>query len=239
MKKRIFAAIAVIVMTAALSGCVIPKFTTDKYYRGRGKAQEFTYDVGSFTSLDLYSDAVLIYKKGECAPVKIEMQANLQECFTVEVTEGSLRISEQGNVITDILPRVTITAPEFEQAFIIANSVSEESDEIKAERIIFAASDGTVNVDANELRVLTAVGEVTVKGSAEKATLVLWGDIIINGIDLNVREAQVSLNGKASVSISCSEKLEIDMFGDGDFTYKGDPKITQNITGTGRLIKID
>jgi len=241
MKKRIFAAIAVIMMTAALSGCVMPKFTGEKYYYGRGKVKEQTYDVGAFTSFNLYSDAVLVYKKGECAPVKIEAQANLFETFTVEVADGTLKISENGNVQTDILPRVIVTAPEFDGVYIVGSSVSDESDTIKANSVILCLAGGgpAVDVEAGELRVYTAVGDVAVKGTADTAVFTSWGNISINGIDLHAREARVSVNNTGSASISCSEKLETEVYGSGNITYRGDPEVTQVISGTGQVIKID
>lgn len=241
MKKRIFAAVAALTVIFALSGCVMPKFTTERYVYGKGKVTEVSYEVGGFESISLYCEAVLVYKKGEFAPVKIEAQKNLHEYFTVKVVEGMLRIIEEGNVKTDTLPIITITAPEIKEMSIIANSVSEESDVLKAERVdLHIAGNGTavnVNVDVGELMVNSLLRDITVKGYADRAYFVV-GDTNINGLELHAREAKISMDGEGSGSISCSDKLDISIMGSGNFRYKGDPVVTQIITGSGTLERI-
>src|SRR5918992_1556840 len=95
-----------------------------------------------------------------------------------------------------------------------------------------------IAADAFELR-SDGSADIALAGTAGRLALELdgSGDADLGG--LATREAQVAVSGSGSADVRAGERLEGDVDRSGDVRYHGDPALTQQVDGSGELIRAD
>ncbi len=68
------------------------------------------------------------------------------------------------------------------------------------------------------------------------ADIEIFGSGEFNGFPIHANNTLVTLKGSGNCRTYSQEKLEVTIQGSGDLFYKGNPNITVNITGTGKVI---
>jgi hypothetical protein len=94
-------------------------------------------------------------------------------------------------------------------------------------------------LQANSLDVrLRGAGQLQVAGGrvdAQRVSLEGAGDYVALG--LASRRAEVSILGAGRVGVSASERLVAKIAGSGDLRYRGDPQVSSEILGAGRVMR--
>ena len=192
---------------------------------GNGNKQTVVRNVEAFQNISLTGNYDVALVGNMPQHVALTTDSNVLNYLTTTVKNGTLEIAVQPNVniSSKEAPFVQINVPQLQN--------------------ISIAGSGRINaskISANLLRIhIAGSGHFVVSGTANKVTIDTSGSSVVNAGDLLAKQADINLTGSGRVSIHANEQLNVKVSGTGLVEYYGSPsKVTQDITGTGRIIGI-
>lgn len=247
------------VMSAALllscAGCVGVTFWGGNYYSetgyetvlGSGSMTTLEYTVGEYTTLmvDSEGEIELYYKAEQSDKVVIELQENLAEHLTVSVKNGVLLVKADKRLKTDEdkRPKLYISAPALEKIDVGGALSIKQADTIKTDSFtldIAGVSDGTLPLEVTTLNVdVSGACGMILSGSTDDMSITMAGASSVNALGLQAKRGSVDVSGVGEVSVNCSETLDINGGGAVSVSYKGNPRISQNIGGAISIKRLD
>ena len=135
--------------------------------------------------------------------------------------------------------RVTVTFRALD-AIGAAGAVKLHADGLRTDRLAVSASGATslriYGLDTKELTIEGAGAmKVELAGRAVAQTVTISGAGDYRAADLASEDAQVTVSGAGRVVVQVAKTLGIGLSGAGSVEYIGDPKVTQQISGAGRV----
>lgn len=110
--------------------------------------------------------------------------------------------------------------------------------ELRIENIGKGNISGMKSIDAGVLEIEnTNAGNITMVGKIQKAEILLLGTGKLNLENCSIKRCKCEHSGVGDLYVYAVDVLDVNMFGKGNIYYMGEPKIRQEILGTGRLIK--
>jgi hypothetical protein len=82
---------------------------------------------------------------------------------------------------------------------------------------------------------ISGFGNATVSGNTDSETIRVTGSGNFHGGDLDSRDAEVTISGFGNATVWAEDSLDLKVTGSGNIDYFGDPRITQTITGFGKI----
>jgi hypothetical protein len=196
-------------------------------------------DLLGFTQIDMGGSADLLVTEGASFDIEVTTDSALQEYVTTEVVGNTLRIEQHYSVIgASPTVSVSVTVPDLTRLDVsgaseaTVRSVTAESLDIG----ISGAGDIDLAADAQQLTItVSGAGTVTAHGTVESGSITVSGAGGIDGGDMTIADATVSVSGAGSVKVRVRQTLDADVSGAGNLVYYGDPRVTQNVSGAGSI----
>ena len=245
MRKQIVLAIALVLMVVMLSGCVSvtlgPSWSHGQgsSVRGTGEIISFPVETDSFSSVRVTGHYEIIYRQAQANAVRFEIHENLIELLDVRVESGSLIISSDAFFTDNSTPRVYIYAPRLDEISIAGASRLRDWDTVTTENLslsVVGATSGDLPLDVRQLDVVVP-GAVSIRltGSADAASISMFGAGDISAGELQTQSASVNISGAGRAVIAVANTLDVSISGAGSVRYIGDPVVTQSISGAGSV----
>ncbi len=214
--------------------------------RGSGTLVTEERSVGSFNSLELSSIGKLVIELGDQEALRVEAEENLLEYIETDVRGRTLEIGSRRGV--SLNPTKSIN---FYLTVVSLDSISISglgdvvAPDLEADTFsIEISGGGNLNIDSLEARRLRV--SISGLGSLDiDAGQVVDQDIEISGAgDYNAgamesRGAEVNISGLGSTTLRVSDHLDANISGSGSVRYYGDPDVEKNVSGLGRVERID
>jgi len=203
--------------------CAVPASCFDVVY-GSGVSKTEARPVEEFHAVRLEGFGNLLLKVGEPAALVITGDDNLVAMVKTRV--------EQGTLVIGIEQDVSKSRGKLEFA------VSTPRLDALQMRGAGAADVQGLTGAAFDAR-LSGAGSLVATGAVDHLTLQLSGAGAARLYALKAKAADLSLAGVGSAQVSVSEHLKVRLSGVGSVTYRGDPKVEQEIGGIGRIARDD
>ena len=199
-----------------------------------------------FTRLQIDGMADITLVQGETESVRYEA-AGKGERVTVEVRDGTLHIGSRstrgfwgflfGGGSRAV--RATIAFRKLE-AVDVSGAVKLRADGWTADKVAFSVSgEGALRIDGLDVKELAIAVSGTVKaelaGRATEQRIAISGAGNYRAPELASDNARVAVSGAGKVLVNVAKTLKIAIAGAGTVEYIGDPKVTQEISGVGRV----
>lgn len=101
---------------------------------------------------------------------------------------------------------------------------------------------GEINIPALEAELLdvdiSGRGEIDIAGHVATQDVHVTGSGEFDGKGLESQNAKVKISGHGEVDVTVSQTLDVRIAGYGEVTYKGDPQVSQTISGAGSVKRI-
>jgi hypothetical protein len=249
MKRLVLPIVLLLGIAAAVAGAW---YLLDRSFRGAAAARsgELTVEqraLPPFSRLAVSGLADITLVQGATEAVKFEAPAKQMAGVRVDVRDGTLHIANgnTGNFWTFLFGgnpralRATVTFRDL-QAVDVAGDVKLRAERWKADKLAISISGaGAVRIaglDTSELAI-SASGAVKadIAGRATEQRLSISGAAEYRADGLSSENARVSVSGAAKVLVNASRTLKVSISGAGSVDYIGDPKVTQEISGMGRV----
>lgn len=118
-----------------------------------------------------------------------------------------------------------------------AADVSFEADANEIDLQISGATKAELDIALDTLHTeINGAGRLIATGTAAQHNIDVAGAGDINGFDLVADACDVDIQGAGSFEVTAQTTLNVDIAGIAVVYYKGNPTITQNITGLGRVV---
>jgi len=248
--NKLIAILTVLILTISTAGCATVTFSNSPgSVLGKGNITRVSFPCGDFTRLAVQIPAELHYTAEKSDTVTIELYENLVEYLDVSNRRGELTIRSTKNISLSApanagsteLPKIYISAPVLEGLSAAGMFVTGSFDTITADSFdlkVTGVVSGTFPVAVRELSAdMSGAGSVTLTGYADKVEIATSGAGSVNAYGLAAKEAYTEVTGIGSIELSCSEKLHATISGLGGISYMGDPVVTENSSGLGRITR--
>lgn len=201
----------------------------------------------SRVAVEGFADVVLV--PGGAESVTVETSAKHLARVRTEVADGTLTVAGDhtrrwwGLVGSGRPARITVVYRTLD-AISASGAVKIRADGLKADRLRIAASGATSlrinDLDAREL-VLSGSGatKAELAGRALAQRIAISGAGDYRGSELFGDDARVTVSGAGRVVVNVERTLDIGISGAGSVEYLGNPKVTERISGAGRIKRRD
>ncbi|HEY4155670.1 MAG TPA: head GIN domain-containing protein [Puia sp.] len=218
-----------------------------KRIRGNGVIKTEERTVSPFKNVEASGAIKLMVSQGDLKPVKLEGDENIlpyieirQEGDRIEVrTRPGYNISPTNDLI------VYVTAPVYNSIEVSgASDIKGQNKISNAENLQLEASgagDIEMDVDAPEITAkISGSGSIKLKGQTRTLDIDLSGAGHAYCYDLLSENTRVDISGAGSAEVFASVKLEAEVSGVGNVSYKGNAtNVNQHVSGAGSVSKAE
>jgi len=230
--KRFLLAVACVVLL--LSSCAV----------GSRRVVTSERSVSGFDRVVFEGLGELTITQDDRESLTIEAESNVMSRITTEVRGDTLYIGWRAGVFgLSVVPtkplRYDLTMKDV-RALELTGLGSLAAGEISTDRLAVTMGGGG-RVVIRSLRAadldltLTGLGQVEVGGAVGRQSILVTGGGEYDGSDLESGVAAVTLTGVGKATVWATESLDVKLTGAGTVEYYGEPRVTQNVSGFGRV----
>jgi hypothetical protein len=232
----------VVLSSLFLSSC---RFFGGERINGDGNVVTRSKEVGAFHSIDV-SGAMAVRVRQGAAGVQIQADQNLIEYVDV-FTEGNTLVikTRRGyNLRPSRDMVVLVSAPEYQNIDLSGASNVTGEGVLSGNRELFikasGASEISLQVDLPKLGVdVSGSTSVVLRGQARDFHAEASGASSLKCFDLRTEVARVDLSGASDADVDVSKELTVDASGASNVSYRGNPRISQKVSGAGSVARVD
>jgi hypothetical protein len=155
--------------------------------------------------------------------VIITTDTNLLPYITTRNRNNTLHISPDRRIIPSEQVRVTISLPEI-RALNLSDRTTAEVTDVESERLNLTLKD---------------TSRLDISGRVNELELHATGAVDINGANLQTERAQVNLSGASEAIIFVTDQLDAAITDSAELRYRGNPSVSDNISGAGNIERIE
>ncbi len=220
-------------------------FFTSTGISGSGMLKQETRAVRDFSSISMSGVGVVHLRQAQNYKVVVELDDNLLPYYETVVRNGVLELGfKPGTSIRNLkeltiyidMPNITglslsgTSTIIFDTSFVIKNFKADISGASKIT--------GTLYADAIAMSASGAAA-VTLTGKAQSLKIDVSGTGSFDCLALSAQTVYIDASGAASIKVSASDYLKVNISGASSVQYKGNPKIDKDISGIGSLKAIN
>jgi hypothetical protein len=249
MKRLALPLVLVLLIAAAVAAAW---YVLDRGFRGGSEARggevvALQRALPPFTRMEVGGVADLTLVQGAAESVSFEVPAKQKDRVRIEVRDGTLHIGSAGSsgffgfvFGGNTRPlRATVTFRSLE-AVEVSGAVKIRADGWKADALKLAVSgEAALRIAGLDVRELTISASGAVKadvaGRATDQRIAISGAGKYHAPDLVSENARVAVSGAGKVLVNAAKTLRIAISGAGSVEYLGDPEVTKDISGVGKV----
>ena len=225
-----------------LLALVILLVSCGKTYIGEGEVVDVTREVGNFNGIALNMDAIVYVTDTMTHSCVVKAQKNLQEAIITRMDGNILVITSKGTVISDEPIVIEIGMNRAHMFEINGSGQILSTNTFKNEKTDFEVNgSGVIKMDVVANKVTCAVtgsGNLDLSGSTNTFDVEVNGSGTVNAYSLASLISKAKLNGSGMAFLNVGESLKAEVSGSGEIKYKGEPKLDQDITGSGTVERV-
>jgi hypothetical protein len=230
----------ILICSLALSGC---GFTGFHIVTGSQNVIQETRLVSGFDSIDMTGSGDLIITQGNEEGIKIEAEDNLMPYIRTEVRGHTLHIYMDSTNLLSIevrQPMKFYVSMKDVASLDLSGSGKIISTKIDAKKLdVNISGSGEVRIDdltADSMSLdMSGSGQCDINGVVPVQKMSISGSGKCDLIRLEGKDVDIDISGSGAAFVNAANTLNVRISGSGDITYTGSPKLTQDITGSGRL----
>ena len=240
--KKLVLILMVVAITA--SSC---QYMMGKKVNGNGNIKTQEHSVSSFKNVQVSGAVDLYVSQGDIKPVKIETDENLQQYIEVS-QEGNrviIKFKDGFNLRPSDKIKAYVSAPLYNTIDVSgASNINGQTKIVNAENMTLQVSGaGDINMEINAPAInaeVSGAGAVNLKGETKTFDLNLTGAGKAHCYELLSENTKVDISGAGDADVYASIKLDAQVSGAGNVTYKGGAtNVAQQVSGAGSVKKVD
>lgn len=225
----------ILIMLLLLSGCTCIDGSGDVVLKE-------DYVVSYFDSVNLMGAADIYITQGDKNSLRVEAEDNLFDHLRFDVFNNELNI-EQKTCIKPSKPiKVFVTMNDVKRLSVSGAGRLVSENELSSPDItvdISGAGETDLNVRTQKLTVdISGAGDTVFTGNADRFVYTLSGSGELDAGSLKTAITDVKISGAGDALVDAEQDLFVTVSGTGDVLYKGNPMVTSDISGSGKLEKV-
>jgi len=225
---------------------VILAVTTDIFVvRGSGVLTTQDRDVSDFYSIALSGQGTIIIDQTGKESLKVTAEDNLIDRIETAVVGNVLKIElKKERFFWSFWPtkkiEYHISVDDLNQ-IVINGSGTIETDSLKAQGLsirIRGSGNGDMKIEAADLWInISGSGKLVMSGYTQNQTVNINGSGNYESEELESEHGAITINGSGKAVVEAVDELVVNINGNGNIKYLGDPMIDQQISGSGKVSK--
>ena len=228
--------IIVIGILFSLSSCV-------NCIEPEGEIKTLDIKLENFTRIDVEIPANIKLITGDSAKITISAPESIVSQILAIVKRDRLNL--EGNIcnVKNNQINIQITTPSL-SALKIKGSASVYADTpIRTDELVMKINGSgniSLNVFANSIvSDISGTGGININGTCKELVVDINGSGNFKGLGLNTYKAKVDIEGSGTASVVALNSLNAKVDGSGEIKYSGEPNLNINISGSGKITKIN
>lgn len=212
--------------------------------RGSGDIESEEREVSGFNEIQFTGIGNLIIEQGDEEALVVEADDNIIGLIETEVRGDELHIGfKRGvNIVPTSKVKFYLTVKELDR--IDLSGVGDiDCDEFETDDLEFHISgSGDIDFEIIAENIETSVsglGDIDLSGAVDFQRIQISGSGKYEAKKLESKDCEVEISGLGSATVNVSDDLDIEINGAGNVYYKGDPHVSQHISGLGRIKSLD
>ncbi|MET0683329.1 MAG: head GIN domain-containing protein [Casimicrobiaceae bacterium] len=249
MKRSVLFLLLLMGLAAAVGVALTYDFWKDTTTGGDALMEEHALPPFKRVAIEGFADVTLV--QGGTESITVEGARRQLRRMQISVKDGTLRIAShqaqrwwQDMFAGSARPaRVTLNLRVLD-AIAVEGAVKVRSDQLKSDRLAVSAAGATsVRIAKLEAKELAVDGSGAIKmeiaGRTIAQTIEISGAGDYRAADLASETAKVTVSGAGRVAVRVDKTLDVALSGAATVEYVGDPKVTRQISGVGRVKRRD
>ncbi|TPE44493.1 head GIN domain-containing protein [Pontibacter mangrovi] len=209
---------------------------------GEGDVESRTLQLAPLSGVEVSGSTKVYIKQGSTQRVEVRGQANVLDELETKVRNGVWDIGFERCLRRHETVEVYLTLPEITEANINGSGAITLEDVFRSRRFKSSVSGSgkvLLRLATENLQVrISGSGTIRAAGVADAQEVSVSGSGKYNALDLNCREAEVSISGSGSAEVDPEELLEAEISGSGKVYYTGNPEVVSEVSGSGKVVKM-
>ena len=208
--------------------------------RGSGDIVTGQRSVSGFDELHFSGIGNLAIQQGDEEKLTIEADDNIIDLIETDVRGGKLYIKYRRgfNVIPTSRMKFLLTVRDLDRID-LSGAGDIDCGSFQTDDIEFNIS-GSGNIDfvieTGSLEVnISGLGDIRLEGKADFHRVNISGSGKYDAKDLESNDCQIEITGLGSATVDVKDNLDVVISGAGNVYYAGDPSVTREISGLGRI----
>lgn len=212
--------------------------------KGSGKTIEEFRSLSDVTAVNLASIGSLTIVYGDKEEISIKADDNLMSYITTDVENGVLTIGIKNAINIVPLEKIeyvlTVTQPLTQlKVSGLGNIFAEKIETNDFEVVVSGSGDISVkDIQADEVEVIiSGLGSISLdNGKTKSQNVTISGSGSYQAKDVESETASIRVSGLGNASVWVTEKIDATISGSGDIEYYGDPQVSKEVSGLGRIL---
>lgn len=229
--RRIHVIAWLVLSAILLSACVSPMTI-----QARGPVVEQRYQLNGIDRVYFYGSGEVRILPSKESVLVVSAARNVQEVLDIDISDDQVKAGPQRRVRlpSDSSPVYTLYVNELDHLS-VSGYMSVKADQLSGEQLSLSVS-GRATVDmrvtATALNIRSSgSAEITATGLVDQLKVRTSGSLKLAGSDLLARQVEIASSGSARVTIWAEESLDIRSSGSTRVRYRGQPVVSQSISG--------
>ncbi|WP_162426049.1 head GIN domain-containing protein [Pontibacter pudoricolor] len=209
--------------------------------KGEGTIETRVLNLEPFTRIEANGDFKVYLTQGPNQKVEVKGEPNILSQLETSISNNTWKITHRECVRRSDDVEVYITIPEVESLYLNGSGHIEGQNTITATDLPVAVNgSGRIVLDVMANKIITQVtgsGKVVLQGEAPVQTIDISGSGRAEAFNLSSENVRVNISGSGTGEVTALDLLDVTISGSGNLYYKGNPAISQNISGSGKVIK--
>lgn len=213
---------------------------------GEGAQVTRTLSLDAFVAVELSMAANITVKQGDKQEVKAIGESNIIDLISTKVSNGMWTITTKDDVcISNYQLAFELTVPNVNK-LTLSGSGNILVEDFMNQNKLRLETKGSGDISLNKFEgidqldiLMTGSGKLTAKqdiASLKDLNITCSGSGKYEGFPLSAENSTVKMAGAGNVELTATKTLNVTISGSGNAYYKGHPAITENISGSGKLI---
>lgn len=242
--SRIIKAMVLLVLIGILAVAAVSCKWTIGVVRGSGDIESEEREVSGFNEIEFTGIGNLIIEQGDEESLVVEADDNIIGLIETEVRGGELHLGFKRGVSIVPTSRIKfyLTVEDLDRIDLVGLG-DIDCDKFETDDLEFNIS-GSGDIDfkivAESIKTnVSGLGDISLSGKVDSHKIQISGSGKYNAEGLESKDCEVEISGLGSATVNASDNLDIEINGAGNVYYKGDPYISQHISGLGRIKSLD
>lgn len=200
--------------------------------KGNGNVTLDERSVAEFTNIHASAGVAVYLIPGTENKVVVETDENLQKTIKTKVTNGTLKISQDGKVFFSSKKNIYITYINLNQVFASSGAEISSDEVLKSQDLILKTSSGgeiDIEILSETARMQASSGsEIDINGKVINLYLKASSGAKIDAEDLLAKNVEAQASSGGTIELVAEDRLSTKASSGGSISYKGTPTLFDN-----------
>jgi len=235
MKRSIIVVCTILLGVFGLSSC-----NTYNIIEGSGIVQTEYRRMAYFNKIELYFPAEVIVRQGNTKDIEITAESNIIGLVYSRVSGNTLILDDNGRLRSSHNVKIYVQVPDINSIFVSGSGRVISDNKIYAKNMNVRLSgsgliDVALDVKNDLVADLSGSGLIFMEGDTYNGIYDVSGSGKIESFDMHADNSDIVISSSGRCETTALSNLGVTISGSGSVWFRGNPRISQRISGSGKI----